>query len=316
MDRIRLAYFTSFREILVDEKVSSVVVDPDTGQNYGYRTGNLEHMALMLAKPQDGHHPLAEEFAQAFELAMVFADDNNQFLDLARNIVHRWPLDATVPANDHQSASLEGLLVNVPSQQWRQIKNPDQKKIDKDKYEAQVLGHLIRNRVDLVVSDSYLTLFDRILLHSYWETILNLHPAFTEIGNPNRLPGVTPTRDAYTKAKYGWIIIDDKKDKKTWPEGKPVDVEFEGRTRKAIPVPISYTTGVTVHVVDENIDAGPVVMAVDHTFTSDASYEKIRQGNYERKLKLLPEALLDYAKRPEVRSAIEFQRIRLLQRRV
>lgn len=308
MDKIRVAYFTSFREIVGDEQVSRIVVDPDTGQDYGYRRGNLEDMALMLANPEQHTHPLAGEFAGTFELAMVFSDDPEDKLQAAREAVHRWPLDVNVP-NGAGMAPLEDLLVNIPSTSWRRISEPLSKIAKKAEYEADIGVELRKRAVDLIVSDSYLTLFGSVLLEAYGLRILNIHPAITAKDNPNRLPGVTPTRDAYTKARHGYVIVDDKKNRDTWPLGKPVEVEFEGEKRQAIYVPRTNMTGVTVHVVTEEIDGGPVVMHVDHLFPFDSSREGIRHRNYNGKKALLPAAMLEYVRRPDVMELLIKKRI-------
>lgn len=310
MKKIRVAYFTSFREIVGDEKVSCIVVDPDTGQNLGYRRGNLEDITLMLSNPQEHPHPLARQFAETFDLAMVFSDDLPEILQASRESTHTWPLDARIP-NGAGMIPLETLLVNVPSAPWRSIKEQPLVKIAaKAEYEAEIKRELQNRKVDLIISDSYLSLFGPTLLDEYGLRILNIHPAITAKHDPNRLPGVTPTRDAYTRAVFGYIIVDDKRDRDTtWPMGTPVRVEFEGKARDVIYVTRTNVTGVTVHVVTEEIDGGPVVRHLSHTFPHDTTREEIRKGNYDRKLELLPAAMLDYVRRPEIAGLVAKKRI-------
>lgn len=308
MEKVRVAYFTSFREIVGDEQVSRIVVDPDTIQDYGYRRGNLEDMALMLANPGQHAHPLAREFAEAFELAMVFSDDTPEAIQAAREAVHRWPLDVNVP-NGAGMAPLEDLLVNIPSTPWRQVKEPLLKAMRKSEYELEIIAQLMKRGVDLIISDSHLSYLGPDLLSAFWLRALNIHPAITQKDNPDRLPGVTPTRDAYTRARYGFIIVDDKKDRDTMPLGTPTEVEYKGQPRLAIHVPKSNVTGVTVHVMTEKADWGPVVKYLVHHIPEGASFEAIREGNYGLKRQLLPAAMLEYARRPDVMELLTKKRL-------
>ena len=309
MGKINVAYFTSFREIVGDEKVSCIVVDPDTSQNYGYRLGNLEDMALMLTNPEKHKHPLASEFAGTFELAMVFSDDPEDKLQAARKAVHRWPLDVNVP-NGTGTVPLEDLLVNIPSSTWRQVKEPLLKIMRKSEYERKIIEELMKRGVDLIISDSHLSYLGPDILSAFWLRALNIHPAITQKDNPDRLPGVTPTRDAYTRSMYGWVIVDDKKERETWPLGTPTEVEYKGESHLAIHVPKSNVTGVTVHVMTAKADDGPVVKCVTHLIPEGASYEAIRDLNYGFKREFLPAAMLDYVNRPEVRDLIARKRIK------
>jgi len=295
MDKIKLSYFTSFRELILDEGVSTIVVDEESGEELGYRMGNLEHLARTIAQGNN-------QFAETFELAMIFSDDSDEQFQASKSITQTWPLDIGLYLNGKENdiITLEDLAVRIPSQPWRQIKNPREKAKAKQAYEQQILSHLHANDVDLVIVDSYLTLFDNVLLKGYQGRILNIHPAITDLSNPYRLPGVTPTRDAYTRARYGFVIVDDKKKPETWPEGEVAEVQFQGRTRKAVNTPKYAITGVTVHVIDELVDHGSVVMQLEHHFTPDTTYEGIRAGNYDLKRQILPEALLHYVGRQDV----------------
>ena len=305
MDKVKLAYFTSLREIIGDERVSTVVIDGETGDNYGYRTGNLEAMALDI---QDGQ----SDFAKAFEITMVFSDDSDAHMESVRPMVSRWPFEIEVPLNGSGSAGammpLESMLVRIPSDTWRKIRNKAQKAGQKELYEQQIITELKKRGVDLILSDSYLSLFADSILSEFDRRILNIHPAITDIKSPYRLPGLTPTRDAYTRARHGFIIVDDKKKPETWPKGPVVRINYNGVERGAVMVDQFGGTGVTVHVIDALVDHGPVVIADSHTFDPSTSYEGIREGNYRIKRELLPKALLEYVKRPEILSLIEAKR--------
>ena len=303
MDKIRLAYFTSLREIIGDEGVGTVVIDKENGHNFGVRTGNLEFMAREIAAQNS-------PFAEQFELAMVFCDDSDGQYAAQMNKLARSPFDVEVPVNGTseapRTARLENLLLRISSEPWRKIRMGDPRhKEAKTQYEERALAHLREFGIDMIVSDSYLSLFESVLLDGYRNRILNIHPAITDINSPYRLPGVTPTRDAHTRAKHGFIIVDDKAKKETWPPGEAVDFEFRGEKRKAVAVPKYNITGVTVHVVDEMVDHGPVVHYTTREFDPNSTMEAIRDGSYRQKLPLLQEALLMYAAKPEVRQLIE-----------
>ena len=310
-DKIRLAVATSLREILVDELVSRVVIDPESGQDYGYRMGNIEHIARILADPRGNNHPLAQKFADAFELAMIFHDDIPLEYEAARALVKHWPFDIKVPVDGAANAvPLEALVTNIQSKPWRRIEDPETKGDMKKLYESRLLSSFRQRHVDLIISDSYLIIFAPIMLHGYWQTILNIHPAITDPHDENRLPGVTPTRDAYTRAKYGWVIVDDKRRKETWPNINPIYIDYNGEKRLVVPVPKSRTTGVTVHIVDDLVDHGEVVLCRKHEFPEGTTYEGIRDRNYGIKREILPEALLEYVGRSYIQNFIDAQRSR------
>lgn len=298
-NRIRLAYFTSFREIFLDEQVSRTVMDPDTGENYGYRTGNLEAIALELQKDES-------DFARNFELAMVFSDDADAHVEAARKSVDRWPFDVRVPAEGLKGGMvLDDLLVRISSEPWRKIKHKEEKAGAKAEYEREIVREMRKRGVDILISDSHLSLIGPVMLSAYGKRNLNIHPAITEINSPYRLPGLTPTRDALTRAKFGYIIIDDKKRPETWPEGEPIEVEFRGKIRQAIKVSRYTLTGVTVHIIDAQVDHGPVVASQLNHISSNPTYEGIRESNYEIKRRLLPIALFNYVIRPDVHAIIK-----------
>lgn len=305
MDKIKLAYFTSLREIIGDEGVSTIVIDSETGANYGYRVGNLEAMALDI---RDGQ----SDFAKTFEIAMVFSDDSDAHIESVRLMVSRWPFEIEVPVNGNglseTTIPLEKMLVRIPSEPWRKIRDKTQKANQKHLYEQQILAELKGRGVDLIISDSYLSLFADLILAEFGKRILNIHPAFTDTEHPYRLPGLTPTRDAYTRARHGFIIVDDKKKPETWPKGSVVKVSYDGKERDAVKVEPISVTGVTVHVIDALVDHGPVVMTDTHAFDHSTSYEGIREGNYRIKRKLLTRALLAYVQKPEIRELISAKR--------
>ncbi len=290
--KIKLAYFTSFREIIGDEQVSKIVIDPETTVNYGYRLGNLEAMALDIQKGES-------DFAKTFELVMIFSDDNAQEFQESKDSVHKWPLDIKSPAKqiigiEVPVDTLEDLLVRVPSEPWRIIKDPNQKALQKALYEQQFLNVINERQVDLVFSDSYRPLFSPRTVNANFGHIVNIHPAILNKESPYRLPGITPTRDAFTRLNYGYVIVDDKKDRDIWPKGEVIEVEYQGKVRVAVKVPRHNKTGVTVHVINEKVDDGPIIIDEVREINAADTYEQIREGNYQLKMELLPKALMHY----------------------
>lgn len=308
---LNIAYLTSGRELGLDEQVGRHVVDPENGREYGYRMGNLEHLARLL---QTNHNPVAQQFNLT---AIIIDDDDDQHEQAWEQEI--WPRDLSVPMRDGHGQvvaerKLHELTARIPSHPWRSIRTKvdgiadpvlvEQKAAAKAHYEQRILDIFHQRQIDLAISDSYVCIIGPTLLGAYKGRMLNVHPAIAQVGHPARLPGVTPTRDAYTRAKHGYIIIDDKHAVDV-PEGSRIQVNYGGRTRIAVQVPRLNTTGVTVHVVSPRVDNGPVVLHREYQFDPDTiTYEAIRDNNYRHKRELLPTALLEYAARPDVMALI------------
>ncbi len=299
--RINLAYFTSCREVGLDEQIGRVVIDPVNGVNHGYREGNLESMARLLQ--QDN------EFSRHFNLTAIVVDDDREQFDRAWNQAELWPRNLHVPIRNDalemiESSTLDGLTIRIPSQPWRSIRTKRDGEIvpelvelkarTKSLYEQEIVSALRERNVDLVVTDSYLPIISDMLLNVFPQRILNIHPAITQVGHPARLPGLFPTRDAYTRAVHGYIIVDDKHAVDI-PDGPHITVEFEGRPRIAVAGERIATTGATVHIDTARVDNGPVVMYTAYDFDPHGiTREAIRTRTYVVKRELLPQALLQY----------------------
>ena len=324
--RINFAYVTSCREIGSDELVGRIVRDSMNGKNYGYREGCLENLARRLG---DGDN----EFGRRFNLVAVIVDDDDEQYKKAWSQAEIWPRNLDVPIRNNKGniiakPTLEQLTVRIPAQHWKDIRRADSESAESFKarkaeakamYEYEILGILRETNADLAISDSYMTIFGPLLLKAYGERILNIHPAITKIDDSDRLPGHTPTRDAYTRAVYGYLITDDKKNPKHKPNGRedmvgyykynPDTKRVERELRKAVYVPKSNRTGVTVHIVSEDVDDGPVVKYLPYQFNPNGvTPEAIRTMNYERKIELLTQAMLEYVERPEVQILIAERR--------
>ena len=322
MDRINIAWITSCREIGLDEKIGREIIDPQTGFNYGYRTGSLEALARLLEEDN--------LFSRKFNLVAVILDDNNEQYNSAWNESELWPRDITIPYRKNgdstsETHTLEDITVSIPSQPWKDLRRNRQegetrkefrqrKAFAKSEYETQMLRTLESREVDLLVSDSYTTIFNGTMLSNYRGRIINVHPAITEVGNPYRLPGLTPTRDAYTRAKHGWVIVDDKY-RVDIPEGDEIQVNYDGEQRTAIKVPAYNTTGVTVHVVSEQVDNGEVIMNQEYQFNPETiTSEGIRTRNYEIKRELLPAAIQHYTNDSTIKQLMMHERHKRLQK--
>ena len=305
--RINFAYITSCRELALDEKVGRIVIDSINGKNYGYREGNLENLTRRLSDR-------STEFAQRFNLTAIIVDDDDDQYAMAWKQAEIWPRDRLVPIRLEDGdltvrVPLENITIRIPSQPWKNIRKLERETIEtfrerkaeaKADYEMRILDYLRFIGIDLIVSDSYMTIFGPTLINAYRGRILNIHPAITLETHPAKLPGPTPTRDAFTRSVYGYIIVDDKKSVDI-PEGHQIEVDYEGKRRTAVVVPKSNVTGATVHVITEEVDKGPVVMNRSYTFdTNDITPEAIRNMNYVIKREILTIAMLNYLRRPEV----------------
>jgi folate-dependent phosphoribosylglycinamide formyltransferase PurN len=297
---INIAYITSCREVGNDEKIGRVVVDPITGVSLGYRMGNLESLAGLLVHGENS-------FAQQCNLSAVFVDDTDEQWEAAWQEAELWPRQLQVPIRNRRREivarpTLDGLTIRIPSS-WRALRQNhshetreefvQRKAAAKAEYEKRLVTALQERNVSLIVSDSYVCIFGPHVMDVYRGRMLNIHPAITQVGNPNRLPGLTPTRDAYTRACYGYVIVDDKHAVDV-PAGEQIEVTFQRETRRAVRIPQSYRHGVTVHEVTTRVDNGPVVLSREYDLPEDLTPERIRTINYQHKRELLPVAILQY----------------------
>jgi folate-dependent phosphoribosylglycinamide formyltransferase PurN len=284
--RLRLAYITSVRELTGNEQVGRLVVDPVTGEAYGYRASTIERLAPRL---HDANDPLA----QTFELAAVVIDDSDRELAAIMRTEPPWPGDA-VPRE---------LLLRMPSS-WRRLKAGSDETTDdfrvrkqaaKARYESDLCAALERRGVDVIVADSYMVPFGATMLGAFGGRILNVHPGLLEPGHPAHTPGHMPTRDTFTRAVHGFVIVDDKRTVMP-PPGEPRVVDYEGARRIAVAVPRVATAGVSVHLVTETVDGGPILAQERWTFDpAHITPERIRHENYAPKYRVLSRALARWA---------------------
>jgi folate-dependent phosphoribosylglycinamide formyltransferase PurN len=167
----------------------------------------------------------------------------------------------------------------------------DDRSAARDEVESALLAILNSTGCEAAICDSYMTVFGSRFLEGAKPVLINLHPGITTEHHPAQLLGPTPNRDAYTRARFGYIIVDDKA-RMFWPEGVPCDVEHEGKIRQAIAVSKTAETGVTAHHVEKAVDRGRVVAQASYQFDAALeSEDSLRSKNYALKLPVLKTAL-------------------------
>jgi len=161
----------------------------------------------------------------------------------------------------------------------------------REEVESTLLGILNTTAAEVGVCDSYMTVFGSKFLSRAKRVLINLHPGLTTENHPAKLLGPTPNRDAYTRARFGYIIVDDKA-RAFWPEGVPHEIVYDGQTRRAIAVPRLAETGVTAHHVEKAVDRGRVIAQSSYYFDPELeSEDSLRSKNYALKLPVLKAAL-------------------------
>lgn len=319
-----IGFITTLAEIVNDELVGKEVIDPATGKSFGVRRGTLSVLAEEIAKKET-------DFAKKFNLSSIIINDDVDDVKRHWEKKEGYDIDFTVPGQGC-SRSLREITHIEPSSVWRGIPIPPRGSDDraeviakrkqlKTEYEQRIVDALKKAKVDLLVSNSYTNIIGPCLLGAFKGRIINIHPAITSQDNPCRLPGVTPTRDAFTRATKGFVIVDDKKSVSL--EGEEINVDYEGETRKAVKFDEEhrYSHGVTVHVVTAGVDEGPPILTKtydlrEHFRLEDSengekpllTEEGIREFNYNLKPSVLSEAIMKYVERDDVLSLIKEKR--------
>mmetsp|Transcript_26576 Transcript_26576/g.45495 ORF Transcript_26576/g.45495 Transcript_26576/m.45495 type:complete len:328 (-) Transcript_26576:28-1011(-) len=316
---INLGFITTLSEVITEEFVGKEVIDDVTGKSYGVRKGTLEALAEEIAAKES-------EFSKNFNLTAIVLNDDHENVDQHFTKGEGYDVDMKVPIHEEQDSvkvvTLKDITTVIPSSVWRGIPIPPRgsdnraeviakRKQLKEEYEDRICKILRNSKVDILISNSYTNIIGPRLLNEYKNMIINIHPAITSQDNPCRLPGVTPTRDAYTRATKGFVIVDDKKSVSL--DGEEETVHFNGEERKAVKFPEEhrYTHGVTVHVVTAGVDEGPPIHYEEYDlrdhFNVDGSNTKkpllteeaIREHNYNMKPSVLIKAIMKHAEHPE-----------------
>jgi len=280
--RIRLAYLTSCRELGISgaEKVGRDIYDAESKDHLGYREGTLESLANTLNQNK--------YLSRLFEIDLVIFDDTKKEYEKEWSHHSLWPKHLKT----NNGRTLAELSRRVPSA-WRRLTDKSEKSSSKGAYEKKIMALLEKNHIDLVIVDSYRCIIGPILLKKFKGRIINIHPGVLNHKSAST-PGAFPTRDSITRAKYGYIITDDKKISGK-QKGRKITVVYKGTERTGVKVSKVSISGVTIHVVNKKIDAGPLIMErVFRYNVSEMTEEKLRQKNYSIKNKLLPYALIKY----------------------
>jgi len=301
--------------------------DPVTKISFGVRKGTLDSIAESIADKEN-------EFGKKFNLTAIVINDDESAVEKHWENQEGYKIDFKVPvltSSGTKDVTLKEITRIIPSSVWRGIPIPPRgdesrpgviakrKELKRD-YEARICQALKEAKVDILISNSYTNIIGPVLLGEFKGRIINIHPAITCGDNPCRLPGVTPTRDAFTRATEGFVITDDKKSVSL--DGEEVEVEYDGETRKAVTFKEEnrYTHGVTVHVVTAGVDEGPPILTKCYDLRdqfniagSDPSKpeiteEAIRDYNYDLKPVVLKEAILKYIERDEVKALLKEKR--------
>jgi folate-dependent phosphoribosylglycinamide formyltransferase PurN len=195
----------------------------------------------------------------------------------------------------------EGVVCRIPTHEFRRSSRNDGESADEYRLrrdrsrwasERALLEGLFRAEPDLCVCDSYMTILSPQFLAELQVPIVNVHPGSTKNEGGAAILGATPTRDAFTRARHGFIIVDDKA-KRFHPAGAEiVNAHYQGEPRRVVRVPRASTTGITVHFVEEEVDRGRVVafgeVGIDEEIQSE---DHLRARIYELKPRVLREAV-------------------------
>ena len=326
-DMLNLAFITTLSEIINDELVGKEVIDPETNKSFGVRKGTLDYIAEEVAKENS-------DLGKKFNFTAIIINDDEKEVEEHWKNGDGYDINFEVPLvtpSGKQKVTLKEITHVIPSSVWRGIPIPPKgsdKRADviakrkklKVEYEQRICKALNEAKVDLLISNSYTNIISATLLGEFKGRIINIHPAITSQDNPCRLPGVTPTRDAYTRATDGFVITDDKKS--VTLDGKEVIVEYNGEERKAVEFDDEhrYKHGVTVHVITAGVDEGPPILTKTYDlrehFSIDGSNESkptlteegIRDFNYKLKPSVLIEAILKYVQREDIVKLISDKR--------
>ncbi|MEM4634036.1 MAG: hypothetical protein QW275_02680, partial [Candidatus Anstonellaceae archaeon] len=290
--KIRIAYVTSPRELYSE------------GVGYDERIVPTLEFLHTLTKS----HPLFSNV----ELAAVFVDDDGKEYRKER-LESETPTFAYLRDFCRQNNIVFHIENSLP---WRslpkyivqggvQVKNPEKKKA-KMEYEEKMLLFMRQNQIDIILSDSYAVLFNAMMLdrsRGYFGLIVNIHP-----GIASEVPGIFPTKDALARAKF---FTDDPQErcgiaKQLNSSQNELSIRRNGYdasiknilSRMGVPFEFKEsqvsiarkrnifraTTGATLHIVDEQIDHGPIIMSSSGTpIKSSDSEQELRVRNYYTK---------------------------------
>jgi folate-dependent phosphoribosylglycinamide formyltransferase PurN len=307
-NQIRLAYITSPREL----EAEGVGSDPNIIPTLQYL-----HNAIQT-------NPLLSNV----KLVAVIVDDNGrefnrQYLEKETNSFRF--LSDFCAKNNIQFYIHESI-------NWRKIPKSDPLKSEKKKeYEKELLYFLRQNNIDIVLSDSYVVLFNSVMLDKkigYPGLIINIHPAIT-----SEVPGITPTKDALARGMFFTKDRQERNNIRSNLQNSSLQIRRDGYDRSIKNVltkmNISFEfdqnlvkiknskgmfkakTGATLHIVDEQIDHGEVILSSCSTpvLKGDGEQE-LRRRNYQTKNRVVENGLILFLKKEETQRLILENRIK------
>ena len=317
--KIRVCYVTSPRELQGEGVGSDERVMP-----------TLEHLQNLIRSS-----PL---YANV-EIAAVFVDDNGR--EQNRQVLPQENAAYTYLRNfceqngavfhTEESVGWRKMPVMVEEGNLR-VRNTAKHEA-KVEYEERMLSFMRENSIDVVFSDSYTVLFNSVMLdekRGYPGLIVNIHP-----GIATEVPGVFPTRDARDRSNF---FTDDAAERKElqaqlangaeWLSIRrnghdasvanifsKMGVEYttdETHTRiKVAPNIFRQTTGATFHIVDAEVDHGPIVLMNTSTpIRANCTEHQLRIDNYYTKNNTVGRGFPMFLRNPETQERITENRMR------
>ena len=254
---VRILFLTSVRDVGVDDRNGQTILTKDGPK---YMKGIVEH-AVEQCHPGGALHGICE-------VAGVITDDTEKGLigsgySLVPTGGEQWihPLDL----EDHRGVRIAEITFHHPSLfRALPLKDVARRREAKREYEAEVLAMMKELGVHVLISDHYMAKIEFLVNGTFglYGRVLNIHPAVTLHGHPCCLRGKTPTADAITRAQSG------------------------RQTR----------TGATLHLVNEEIDDGPIIhWAAPTPVNPDDTPQELRLRNYRMaKLPVFTEGMIRY----------------------
>ena len=254
---VRIVFLTSIRDVGADDHNGQIVLTKDGPK---YMKGVVEH-TVEACRPGGALYGICE-------IAGVITDDTEKGLaesgyPLVPTEGEQWihPLDL----EDHRGTKIVDMTLHRPSL-FRALPMEDVggRRAAKEAYEAELVATMKELGGDVLVSDHYMAKIEFLVNGTFglYGRVLNIHPAVTLHGHPCCLRGKTPTADAITRAQSG------------------------RQTR----------TGATLHLVNEEIDDGPIIhWAAPTPVNPDDTPQELRLRNYRMaKLPVFTEGMIRY----------------------
>lgn len=323
LGRINVAILTTAYEIGVDEGAGKRNFDPEREMLLPYRESPVESMAKELIVGET-------EFAQRCNLVGIVTNDNERRHQETWSKGGPWPQDLRVPIREGNNLiaelSLEEMTRRVPAT-WALMRQSPGEPDDayaarftqaKTAYEYAMADTFDALGADIVVSYSYTKIIENTMLLRFGGRMLNLHPAILSLNDPQRTPGITPTADHWTRYHEGWLATHKKK-AVDQPEGEPGTYlvpeghvawgSDAGREIPIIHVPRSSRAGVTLHIVEPEVDEGKIVRSESYLLSpEEVTMQGIRERNYAAMREIVTRGILDYIAHPAVRHLMRCER--------